>query len=280
MMLMRGKIQINEFQKIYEEVVLKIVVCVKQVPDTAAKVVVEDGQVTWGDAPLVINPWDEYAVESALLQQEAHGGDVIVISVGGEDAKEALKHALAMGCGSAILISEPGLEKADSLLTAKILAAAIEKIGDVEAAFFGRQAIDGDVGVTAAQTARVLGWPSLTLVSTITEFDPGSKSVKVERSVEEGRQVVEGKLPVVISVMKDIGEPRYPSFMGIRKASRADIPIWSTADVGAELTEPAVTWPELSNPPQQEVVTEIVSGGTPQETAEKLADKILEEKVL
>ena len=83
---------------------MKIVVCVKQVPDTAAKVVVEDGQVTWGDAPLVINPWDEYAVEIALLQQEALGGEVIAISVGGEDAKEALKHALAMGCGSAILI--------------------------------------------------------------------------------------------------------------------------------------------------------------------------------
>lgn len=262
------------------EVALKIVVCVKQVPDTAAKVVVEDGQVTWGDAPLVINPWDEYAVETALLQQEAHGGDVTVISVGEEDAKEALKHALAMGCGSAILVSDPGLEKADSLLTARVLAATIEKIGDVDAAFFGRQAIDGDVGVTAAQTARVLGWPSLTLVSAITELDPGSKSVQVERSVEEGRQVVEGKLPAVISVMKDIGEPRYPSFMGIRKASRAEIPIWSSTDIDAELSEPAVTWPELTNPPQQEVVTEIVSGGSPQETAETLADKILEEKVL
>jgi electron transfer flavoprotein beta subunit len=185
-----------------------------------------------------------------------------------------------MGCGSAILVSDPGLEKADSLLTARVLAATIEKIGDVDAAFFGRQAIDGDVGVTAAQTARVLGWPSLTLVSAITELDPGSKSVQVERSVEEGRQVVEGKLPVVISVMKDIGEPRYPSFMGIRKASRAEIPIWSTSDIDAELSEPAVTWPELTNPPQQEVVTEIVSGGSPQETAETLADKILEEKVL
>jgi electron transfer flavoprotein beta subunit len=259
---------------------LKIVVCVKQVPDTAAKVVVEDGQVTWGDTPLVINPWDEYAVETALLQQEAHGGDVTVISVGGEDAKEALKHALAMGCGNAILVSEPGLEKADSLLTSRILAAAIQKIGDVEAAFFGRQAIDGDVGVTAAQTARVLGWPSLTLVSSITELDPGNKSVRVERSVEEGRQVVEGKLPAVISVVKDIGEPRYPSFMGIRKASRAEIPIWSIADIGTELSAPAVTWPELTNPPKQEVVTELVAGGTPQEIAETLADKILEEKVL
>jgi electron transfer flavoprotein beta subunit len=250
------------------------------VPDTAAKIVVEDGQVTWGDAPLVINPWDEYAVESALLQQETHGGDVIVISVGGEDAKEALKHALAMGCGSAILVSESGLENADSLLTARILAAAIEKIGDVDVAFFGRQAIDGDVGVTAAQTARVLGWPSLTLVSAITEFDPESKSIKVERSVEEGRQVVEGNLPAAISVMKDIGEPRYPSFMGIRKASRADIPVWSTSEIGVELAEPAVSWPELTNPPQKEVVTEMISGGSPQETAEALADKILEEKVL
>ena len=222
---------------------MKIVVCVKQVPDTAAKVVVEDGQVTWGDAPLVINPWDEYAVETALIQQETHGGDVTAISVGGEDAREALKHALAMGCGNAILISEPGLEKADSLLTAKILAAAIEEIGDVDAAFFGRQAIDGDVGVTAAQTARVLGWPALTLVSSITELNPSDNSVKVERSVEEGRQVVESHLPAVISVMKDIGEPRYPSFMGIRKASRAEIPVWSTADIGAELMEPTVTWP-------------------------------------
>jgi len=259
---------------------LKIVVCVKQVPDTAAKVVVEDGQVTWGDSPLVINPWDEYAVETALLQQEEHGGDVTVVSAGGEDAKEALKHALAMGCGNAILISEPGLEKADSLLTAQILAAAIEKIGDIDAAFFGRQAIDGDVGVTAAQTARVLGWPSLTLVSAISELDPRNKSVQVERSVEEGRQIVSGKLPAVISVVKDIGEPRYPSFMGIRKASRAEIPIWGMSDIGVDLSEPVVTWPELTNPPKQEIVTEMVAGGSPQETAESLADKILEEKVL
>ena len=259
---------------------MKIVVCVKQVPDTAAKVVVEDGQVTWGDAPLVINPWDEYAVETALLQQEAFGGDVTVISVGGEDAKEALKHALAMGCGNAILISDPGLENADSLVTSQALAAAIQKIGDVNLAFFGRQAIDGDVGVTAAQTARVLGWPSLTLVSAISELDPGSSSIRVERSVEEGRQVVTGKLPAVVSVIKDIGEPRYPSFMGIRKASRAEIPVWSVAEMGAEVSDPVVTWPEISNPPKQEVVTEVISGGSPAEIAETLAEKILEEKVL
>jgi electron transfer flavoprotein beta subunit len=259
---------------------LKIVVCVKQVPDTAAKVVVQDGQVTWGDEPLVINPWDEYAVETALRQQESHGGDVTAVSVGEENAKEALKHALAMGCSEAIQITDAALSGADSLVVSHVLAAAVQKIGDVDAVFFGKQAIDGDVGVTASQTARVLGWPALTLVSVITDLDPGNGMIRVERSIEEGRQIVEGKLPAVISVVKDIGEPRYPSFMGIRKASRANIPEWTLADLGAEALTPAVTWPEVMNPPVHEITNEIVEGDSPQDIAEKLAEKIIEEKVL
>jgi electron transfer flavoprotein beta subunit len=259
---------------------LKVVVCVKQVPDSAAKVVVEDGKITWGDAPLVINPWDEYAVETALRQVEAFGGDVTVITVGGESAKDALKHALAMGCNEAILISDPALSGADSLVTSHVLAAAIQKIGGVDLAFFGKQAIDGDVGVTAAQTARVLGWCALTLVSTISHVDPQARIIRVERSIEEGRQIVEGKMPAVISVVKDIGEPRYPSFMGIRKASRATIPTWTLADLGIEPISPAVSWPEVMNAPVREVVTEIITGDTPQEIAEKLANKIVQEKVL
>jgi electron transfer flavoprotein beta subunit len=259
---------------------LKSVVCVKLVPSSDAKVVVEDGQVTWGDAPLVINPWDEYAVETAVRQQETLGGDVTVISVGAENAREALKHALAMGCNQAILVSDPALAGADSLSTARVLAAAIQKVGEVEVAFFGRQAIDGDVGVTAAQTARLMGWPSLTLVSTISQLDPGAKTIRVERSVEEGRQIVEGKLPAVVSVVKDIGEPRYPSFMGIRKASKADIPTWNLSDLGLQASEPLVTWPEMINPPKREIMTEIISGDSPHDIAEKLVDKILEEKVL
>jgi electron transfer flavoprotein beta subunit len=259
---------------------LKIVVCVKQVPDSAAKVVVEDGQVTWGDAPLVINPWDEYAVEAALQQVEAHGGEVVAISMGGESSKEALKHALAMGCNEAILVSDPELMGADSLVTAKAIAAAIQKIEGVDLAFFGRQAIDTDVGVTAAQTARVIGWPSLTLVSTIAELNPGEGTIRVERSIEEGRQIVEAEMPAVVSVVKDIGEPRYPSFMGIRKASRATIPTWTGEDLGLGEVSRKVMWPELMNPPKREVKTEMVTGDSPSEIAEKLADKILEEKVL
>ena len=259
---------------------MKIVVCVKQVPDSAAKVVAENGQVSWGESPLVINPWDEYAVEAALQQSEANNGNVIAISIGGESAKEALKHALAMGCGEAILVSDPALAKADSQIIARVLAAAIKKIGDVDLAFLGRQAIDSDTGLTTAQTARVLGWPVFSLVSSIPALDASARTIKVERSIEEGRQVVEAKLPVVLSIVKDFGEPRYPSFMGISKASRAVIHTWGLADINLAVSAPAVSWPMLANPPQREITTEILTGSSPQEIAEKLAEKILAEKVL
>ena len=112
---------------------MKIVACIKLVPDSAAKVVAEDGQVSWGDAPLVINPWDEFAVEAALQQKEAHDGEVIAVTMGGENSKEALKHALAMGCDSAILVSDEALAGIDTSGTARVLAAAVQKVGDVEA---------------------------------------------------------------------------------------------------------------------------------------------------
>lgn len=259
---------------------MNIVVCIKQVPDTAAKIVVENGEVTWGDAPLVMNPWDEYAVEAALRQSEEHGGDVTAISMGGESSKEALKSALAMGCKQAILISDPALEKADNRVTAHVLAGAIRKVGEVDLAVFGRQAIDDDMGVTPAMAARELGWPILSLVSDVQSLDPDQGTIKVARSVEEGRQIVESRLPAVMTVGKDIGEPRYPSFMGIRKASRATIPVWSLSDLGISSTDPVVNRLEMKNPPVREVTTEIITGDSPEEVAQKLADAILGEKVL
>ena len=252
---------------------MKIVVCVKQVPDTAAKVVAVDGKVNWGDAPLVINPWDEYAVETALQL----GDDVTALTMAEEGPNEALKHALAMGCSEAVLVSIPGLPDADTQVAAHTLAAAVRKIGGVDLVLFGRQAVDGDSGITAAQTARVLGWPVLSLCAAV---NVDGETLKVERSIEEGRQMVEGGLPAVVSVVKDIGEPRYPSFMGIRKAARAEIPTWTAADLGTEVPEPAVSFPDIKNPPAREVVCEMIDEGSPQATAAKLADRILEEKVI
>jgi electron transfer flavoprotein beta subunit len=257
---------------------LKIVVCVKQVPDSAATVEVENGKVTWGDAPLVINPWDEYAVEAALNLIEDQGGDVVVVSLGGEEDKEAIKHALAMGAGEAVLVSDPALKGVDAGGTARVLASAIDKISDVDLVLFGKQSIDNDSGLMAAQVARCLGWPAITLVSSITNLGDGS--IQVERSIEEGRQVVEGKLPAVMSITKDYGEPRYPSFMGIRKASRAQVPVWDLNDLGIDAPESVVSWPEVMNPPKRDVTTEVIEGDSPEDIAIKIVDKIMEEKVL
>ena len=259
---------------------MKIAVCVKQVPDSAAKIVAIDGKANWGDSPLIINPWDEYAVEAALQQSEAHNGSVTAVSIGGENSKEALKHALAMGCSEAVLISDDALAQMDSQVTSRLLAAAIKKMGEVDLAFLGRQAIDTDTGLTAAQTAHLLGWPALTLVAVITSVDPSARTIRVKRSAEEGRINVSSRLPAVLSIVKDFGEPRYPSFMGIRKASRAVIPVWSLADLGLSSLTAHVSWPELINPPQRQITTEMITGASPGEIAETLADKIMAEKIL
>jgi electron transfer flavoprotein beta subunit len=209
---------------------LKIVACIKQVPDSAAKVVAEDGKVSWGDAPLVINPWDEFAVEAALQQKEAHGGEVIAISMGNENSKEALKHALAMGCDSAILIADPALKGTDTGGTARVLATAIQKVGGVELAFFGRQAIDGDAGITPAQTARVLGWPMLSLASVIKV--EGGKA-RVERSIEEGARPSAQTCPLCSAWSKTLVSRATPrSWASARprapKSRSGPWPIWAS----------------------------------------------------
>ena len=257
---------------------MKIIACIKQVPDSEAKVKAEGGQVTWGDAPLVINPFDEYAVEGALQQREANSGSTVTaLCIGPESAKEALKHALAMGADDAILVSDPALNQLDTAGAARVLAAAIQKIGGVEMVVFGRQTLDNGAGITPAQTARILGWPMLGLAGQI-KVQAGS--VTVDRVIEEGRQTVSAKLPAVLSVVQSIGEPRYPSFMGIRKASKATIPVWTLVDLGVSAPEPSVKRMELMNPPVRETAVEIITGEGPTEIAEKLADKILAEKVL
>ena len=257
---------------------MKIIACIKQVPDSEAKVKAEGGAVSWGDAPLVINPFDEYAVEGALQQREAvSGSTVTALCIGPESAREALKHALAMGADEAILISDPALNNLDTVGAARILAAAIQKIGGVDMVVFGRQTLDTGSGVTAAQTARVLGWAMLGLVGQIKVEE---RSVHVERVIEEGRQSVSANLPAVLSVVQSIGEPRYPSFMGIRKAGKATIPVWSLNDLGIPAPNAIITRNELVNPPTRETTIDTITGDSPEAIAETLVEKILAEKVL
>ena len=259
---------------------MKIIVCVKQVPDTAATMTVDNGAIGWGDAPLIINPWDEFAVEAALNLAADQGGEVIALSLGKEGETEAIKHALAMGADSAVMVSDPALKGADNVAASKVLTAAIQKIGEADLVLFGQQSVDTDTGLLPVQTARLLKWPSLTLVSKFESVNPGDGKIQVLRSMEEAGQVVNSSLPAVVSVTKDYGEPRYPSFMGIRKASKAEFPVWSLADLGIETPSSSIAWPEVTEPVQKEIVTEIIDGETPEEKAKSLVEKLIAEKVL
>ncbi len=259
---------------------MKIIVCVKQVPDTAATMTVDNGVICWGDAPLIINPWDEYAVEASLNLVSDQGGEVIVLCLGKQGETEAIKHALAMGADTAVMVSDPALKGADNVAASKVLAAAIKKIGEVDLVLFGQQSVDTDTGLLPVQVARLLSLPSLTLVSKFEKVSLDEGKLQVLRSMEEGNQVIESGFPAVISVTKDYGEPRYPSFMGIRKASKAEFPVWTLADLGIESPTSAIAWPEVSEPEKREIVTEIIAGASAEEKAKNLVDRLISEKVL
>jgi electron transfer flavoprotein beta subunit len=265
---------------------LHIVVCTKHTPDSEAKMSVDEaGNVSWGESPLIINPWDEYAVEEAMVLRDEHGGKVTVISMGPEEALEALKHAVAMGCDEAVRVWDEACVGSDTLATSYVLAKAIEKMGDVDLVLFGKSAIDAETWQTASALAHRLGVPSLMYVINIAELDPDAKTITVERLLEEGRQVVEAPLPAVVGTTKGINEPRYTSFIGIRKAAKMEYPVWSLADIGAEADKvgaagSGVRWPQVFAPPVREGEAEIVQADTVEEAAMLLVDKLLAEKVV
>ncbi len=259
---------------------MHVVTFTRSTPDTAAKVEVDgSGAVSWGDAATVVNPWDEYSLEEAILQAKNGGGKATVIAIGPAMHEDALKHALAMGIHEAARVEDDALNPNDSLAYATAAAAAVQQVGDVDLVIFGKESVDVGTDQHAYMTARKLGWTMLSYVSQILEADYDAGTIKVEKMYEQGKQVVTAKLPAVITVMKDINEPRYPSFIGIRKANKAKIPVWSLADLSAEVPGQKAETVALKNPPTRDVQVEMLEG-TPQEKAAKLVDKLLEEKVL
>lgn len=263
---------------------MNIIALIKQVPDTAQLSKTVDGlKIMEEGGPRIVNPWDEYGLETAIQLKEAHGGKVTALCMGRSEATEALKTGLAMGANEAILISDPAMEDSDTLTTARILAAAINKIGDFDLIIGGRSAIDGNSAATAVQVAALLNVPQISYVAKLA-VDPDAKTVKATRLLEGGRERVSSKLPAVITVVKEINEPRYPSFIGIRKAAKATIPTWGIADLGLDAGQVGQAgsqahWPEVSLPPVREAQVEIIEG-EPAEAAKTLADRLMAEKVI
>jgi electron transfer flavoprotein beta subunit len=215
---------------------VKIAVCIKQVPDTTElKIDPKTNTMVREGVASITNPFDEYAVEEALLIKEKHAGEIHVISMGPPQAVEALKNALAVGADKVYLISDKAFAGADTLATAYTLAKTIQTVvGDVDLVICGKQAIDGDTAQVGPGVATRLGIPQLTYVSKVKEVDPAKKKIVVERLLENGREVVEASLPALLTVVKDINEPRLPSLLGIKKAAKAQIPTLTAKDIGAD----------------------------------------------
>ena len=259
---------------------MSVIVFTRSTPDTAAKVEVDgSGNVTWGDAATVVNPWDEYALEEAILQAKNGAGKAVVIAIGAEMHNDALKHSLAMGLDEAIRVEDASVNATEGLAYASTAAAAVNKVGDVELVIFGKESVDVGTDQHAYMTARKLGWTMLSYVSKILEVDYDAKTIKVEKMLEQGKQILTSKLPAVITVMKDINEPRYPSFIGIRKASKAQIPVWSLGDLGIDAPPKKTETTAFNNLPVKDIEVQMLEG-EPEEQAAKLVEKLLEEKVL
>ncbi len=267
---------------------MNAIVCIKQVPDTEAPVKLQGGQLALAGMPLMLNAFDEYAIEEALLLREKFGGKVTALCMGPAEASEALKKALAMGVDEAVLLSDPAFEGADAWATAYTLAAAIRKIGEYDIVLFGKQSTDGTSASVGPAVARFLGLPALTFVFKIRQADFGGRKITVERLLEGRREVVEGPLPAVVAVVKDINQPRYPTLLGIRKASKAVIPTWGAADLVAAGAQAAgfgragspSQVAAMDYPPARAGKVELIAGATPEEQAALLADRLLGLKVL
>jgi len=208
---------------------MEIVVCVKQVPDTTeVKIDPVTNTLIRQGVPSIVNPFDVNAVEEAIRLKEKHGGKVTVISMGPPQAKDALKECLAMGADAAILISDRAFGGSDTLATSYTLSAAIRKLGKVDIIFFGKQAIDGDTAQVGPETAEHLGIAQVTYVAKI---DIEGDVVRAQREHDDGYEVIEVKLPIAVSVVKSINEPRFPTVKGLMKANRAEIPVWTANDL-------------------------------------------------
>jgi electron transfer flavoprotein beta subunit len=215
---------------------VKIAVCIKQVPDTEAEVKWDTPKGTLkrdGMNP-IINPFDEFALEEALLTREKYDGEIVAITMGPEKANDVLRNALALTANEVHRCTDDAFAGSDTYATASVLAAALKKIGNVDVAFCGKQSTDGNTGVVAAEVAAILGWSPLTYVSKVRQIDAANKKIVVERAIEGGNEVIEAKLPAVVSVIKGINEPRLPNLMGIRKAAKVQIPQWNADDLGVD----------------------------------------------
>ncbi|MFG1704593.1 electron transfer flavoprotein subunit beta/FixA family protein [Nonomuraea sp. M3C6] len=224
---------------------MNIVVCVKQVPDTATerKLRSDDKTLDRDAADGVVNELDEYAVEEALKLKEAHGGEVTVLTMGPGRATETIRKALAMGADKAVHLSDDALHGSDALSTSYAMAQVLKKIG-FDLVVLGSESTDARTGMLAAMLAERLGTPQLTLANKV---DVEGASISIQRITDYGFDKVSATLPAVVSVVEKINEPRYPSFKGIMAAKKKPVETLAIGDASIDAAQVglAAAWSEV-----------------------------------
>lgn len=258
---------------------MRIVVAMKQVPDTAEvridpvrNTLIRDG------VPSIMNPFDMYALEEGLRWRDALGGEVIVLTMGPPQAAAILLEAVSMGADQAVLLSDRDFAGADTWATSHTLAAAVRKLAPVDIVFTGKQAIDGDTAQTGPGMAASLDWPQLTFVGGVREVAEGR--IVVERYVEGGVELLESSLPAVVTVLKDANTPRMPSLRGKMKARTLQVTTWNRGDLGLPAAETGLDGSptrvvRIASPDSRSGGQ--IHRGTPEELAVILADILLGE---
>lgn len=262
---------------------MKIVVCVKQVPDTTEiKINPETGTLIRDGVPAILNPDDANALEQALqIKDENPGSTVTVVTMGPPQAQEMLEECMAMGADDAVLLSDRALGGSDTWATSNAIAAGIKKIGEYDIIFAGRQAIDGDTAQVGPQIAEKLGIPQVTYVK---NFELQNQSAIVERSLEDGYEKLKVKLPCVLTAIKELNVPRYMSVRGILRAAKTEVKVWNAADIGVDVetvglkASPTNVFKSFTPKPKGAGVK--IEGDTPKEKAANLLIALKEKHII
>ena len=252
---------------------MKIVVTVKQVPDPNSAHVLEADNTLARDKEVVLDPGDECGIEEGLQLKEAHGGEVVLVSMGPERAKDAIRKGLSMGADRGILISDDALAGADAFQTARALAAAI-KPEQPDLVICGTESYDGSTGMVPPILAELLGLPQVTFAKKV---EIAGTTVKVNRQTSDGHMVVETSTPVLITVTAAIAEPRYASLKGIMAARSKEVKIVKLADLGIERGESAETIEGLTDAETRKAGSIIEDDGT---AVDRIVKVLAEAKVI
>jgi electron transfer flavoprotein beta subunit len=214
---------------------VKIIVCTKWVPDTTnVRINPETNTLIREGVPSIINPFDMYALEEGIRLKENHGGTVTVITMGAPDAENGLREAISLGADEAILISDRALAGADTLATAYTLSACVSYLEGADIILLGKQSIDGDTGQTGPGVAENLGIPHITDVRKIEQIDEQG-FITVQRLLEDGYVRLKAKVPIALTVVKEINEPRLPSLKGKIAAKKKEIPRLTRQEIDVDV---------------------------------------------